>query len=51
MRKVSVNMEYKGISGAVDGMKCPKCGVTYLPEDVVKAKVLKAEKIIDSKSK
>lgn len=51
MRAASVNMEYRGVSGAVDGIMCPKCGETYLLEDVVKAKVLKAEKLIDAKSR
>ncbi|MCS7114474.1 MAG: hypothetical protein N0A00_03595 [Candidatus Bathyarchaeota archaeon] len=51
MKSASVTMEYKGISGAVEGMRCPKCGNSYLTEDVVKAKVLKAEKLIDAKSR
>lgn len=51
MKSASVTMEYKKISGAVEGMRCPKCGVSYLMEDVVKAKVLKAEKLIDAKSR
>ncbi len=51
MKSASVTMEYKGISGAIEGMRCPKCGASYLTEDVVKAKVLKAEKLIDAKSK
>jgi len=51
MRAASVNMEYRGISGAVDGIMCPKCGEVYLFENVVKAKVLKAEKLIDAKSR
>lgn len=51
MRAASVNMEYRGISGAVDGIMCPRCGETYLFEDVVKSKVLKAEKLIDAKTR
>lgn len=51
LRTASVTMEYRGISGAVDGIMCPKCGTIYLLEDVVKSKVLKAQKLIDAKSR
>jgi hypothetical protein len=31
------------------GIKCPKCGVAYLPEALVVGKVVKAEEMIEKK--
>ncbi|MEM1514952.1 MAG: hypothetical protein QXH24_02750 [Candidatus Bathyarchaeia archaeon] len=49
MQEVNLTIEYLGISGSVEGLRCPKCGAAYLTEEVVKEKVLRAQELIESK--
>ena len=44
-----VLMEYLDIVNAMDGIKCPKCGVAYLPEETVIEKVAKGEEMLENK--
>jgi predicted nucleic-acid-binding Zn-ribbon protein len=45
----SVRMTYLGRAVPIGGMKCPKCGAAYLPEETVVGRVVKAEKMIENK--
>ncbi len=49
MAEVDVSMFYLETSGAVEGIKCPKCGATYLLEETVVEKVNKVEEMLESK--
>ena len=42
-------MDYLQTSNVIDGIKCPKCGVAYLLEEIVAEKVIIAEKMLESK--
>ena len=42
-------MEYLDIVNAIEGIKCPKCGVVYLPEETVIEKVAKGEEMLENK--
>lgn len=42
-------MDYLHTSNVIDGIKCPKCGVAYLLEEIVAEKVIIAEKMLESK--
>jgi len=44
-----VEMTYLETSGAVEGIKCPKCGAAYLLEETVVEKVNKVEEMLESK--
>lgn len=44
-----VLMGYLDITSAIEGIKCPKCGVAYLPEETVVGKVNEAEKMLENK--
>ncbi len=44
-----VNMFYLETAGAVEGIRCPKCGATYLLEETVVEKVNKVEEMLESK--
>ncbi len=42
-------MAYMGIVRSITDAKCPKCGTVYLPEELVRDTVRKAEEIIEQK--
>ena len=44
-----VSMSYLETTGAVEGIKCPKCGATYLLEETVVEKVAKVEEMLETK--
>ena len=49
MKPASVEMEYLGLSGPTECIKCPKCGAIYLTEEIVIEKVLKTQEMIEAK--
>jgi hypothetical protein len=44
-----VRMSYLGKTGSTQGIKCSKCGVAYLLEEIAVGRVAKAEKMIEDK--
>jgi hypothetical protein len=44
-----VEMAYLETTGAVEGIKCPKCGAAYLLEETVVEKVNKVEEMLENK--
>jgi DNA-directed RNA polymerase subunit RPC12/RpoP len=38
-----VILEFSGVQGSAEGIKCPKCGRKYLLEETVREKVFPAE--------
>lgn len=38
-----VILEFSGVQGSVEGIKCPKCGMKYVLEETVREKVFQAE--------
>lgn len=44
-----VLLSYHDVGAAVEGIKCPKCGVAYLLEEAVIEKVAKAEEMLENK--
>jgi hypothetical protein len=49
MADVNLKMLYLKKSATIGGLKCPKCGVSYLVEDTVTRRVSKAEQMIEKK--
>lgn len=49
MADVNLKMLYLKKSATIGGIKCPKCGVSYLVEDIVVRRVAKAEQMIEKK--
>ena len=49
MANSRVRMSYLEKIVPTQGIKCPQCGVAYLPEELVLGKVAKAEKMIENK--
>ncbi len=49
MEEGEVIMDYLDISNAIEGIKCPKCGVSYLLEETVVGKVAQAEEMMENK--
>jgi len=49
MAEDDVEMAYLETSAAVEGIKCPKCGVAYLLEETVVEKVAKVEELLENK--
>jgi len=49
MVESDVDMAYLEITGAVEGIRCPKCGTAYLLEETVVEKVNKVEEMLENK--
>jgi len=49
MVECDVDMSYLETTGAVEGIKCPKCSATYLLEETVVEKVNKVEEMLETK--
>jgi len=49
MVDADIILTYLETSGAVEGLKCPKCGATYFLEETVMEKVVQVEKMLESK--
>ena len=49
MAEEDIGMAYLDVDAAVEGLKCPKCGVPYLLEEAVMEKVIKAEEMLENK--
>jgi hypothetical protein len=44
-----VNVAYLGSMFPVDLLRCPKCGQTFIPEDLALGKMAEVEKILEDK--
>lgn len=49
MVETGIVLFYLNITDIINGLKCPKCGVTYLDEEIVTEKVVKAEQMVENK--
>ena len=49
MEEKPVVLFYLNITEAVDGLKCPKCGIIYMGEEIVVEKIIKGEQMLESK--
>lgn len=49
MEEARIPMKYMELTQYVPGLKCPKCGVAYLTEYVVRTTVRTAEEYIEAK--
>jgi methionyl-tRNA synthetase len=49
LEEASVTLTYIVMNRSFSGWRCPKCGVQYLPEEVVMNDVASAEEELDSK--
>jgi uncharacterized OB-fold protein len=45
----NLQMSYLEKRVPIGGIKCPKCGAAYLPEETVVGRVAKAEEMIENK--
>jgi len=45
----SVTVSYLGKSFPVELMKCPGCGIVYVPEDLAMGKMLQVEQALEDK--
>lgn len=44
-----VYLSYLGHSFYADLLKCPQCGEVYIPEELVKSRIVEAEKQLEDK--
>lgn len=44
-----VEISYLGNSFPVDLLKCPKCGLVFIPEELALGKMAKVEKMLEDK--
>lgn len=49
MAETEADMKYLEIANTTEAIKCPKCGVIYLTEEVVMGKVCEAEAMLETK--
>lgn len=49
MVEANVTLRYMQLTQDVKGLKCPKCGASYLTEDVVMTTVRAAEAVLEEK--
>jgi len=49
LEEVDVTLSYIVMNRFFKGLRCPKCGVQYLPEEVVTTDVQAAEEELESK--
>ena len=49
LEEADVTLSYIVMNRFFNGFRCPKCGVQYLPEEVVMSDVAAAEEELDSK--
>jgi len=49
LEEADVTLSYITMNKSFEGLRCPKCGVQYLPEEVVMTEVHPAEEELDSK--
>ncbi|MEW6697754.1 MAG: DVU_1557 family redox protein [Bacillota bacterium] len=49
LRPGKVNISYLGSSFPVELLKCPQCGLVFIPEDLVMGKMLEVEKSLEDK--
>ena len=45
----TVTLSYMDGSFPVELLSCPKCGFTYIPEDLAVGKMLRVEKVLEDK--
>jgi hypothetical protein len=49
MAEATLTLGYMQLTQGVKGLKCPKCGASYLTEDIVMTTVRAAEAILEEK--
>lgn len=49
MEEALINISYLGVDGQIEGLKCPKCGASYITEDIATGKLARGEKLIEEK--
>lgn len=47
--RTEVKLVYMDIDGKSEGLRCPKCGATYITEEIATDKLARAEKMIEQK--
>ncbi len=49
LEKADLTLNYMQLNQFFPGLKCPKCGVQYLMEEVVQTRVLSIENAVEEK--
>ena len=49
LAETDILMNYLDTSNAIEGLKCPKCGMALLTEETVLEKVNQAEQMLENK--
>jgi hypothetical protein len=49
METAEIKLAYLEIEANQEGLRCPKCGTSYITEDIALNNVAKAEKMIEQK--
>lgn len=49
MERGKVNISYMGSQFPVELLKCPKCGLVFIPEELVLGKMAEVEKSLEDK--
>jgi hypothetical protein len=45
----NIMIAYRGVNDIAKGLKCPKCGTIYIPEETATESIAKLEEVIDKK--
>lgn len=49
LEEALINTFYLGMDGQIEGLNCPKCGASYIMEDIATGKLARAEKSVEEK--
>ena len=49
MEETEIELVYMEIEGKQAGLRCPKCGVSYITEEIAVDKMVRGEKMIEEK--
>ena len=49
MEETEIELVYMEINGKGEGLRCPKCGVGYITEEIAVDKIARTEKMIEEK--
>ena len=49
MQPAEIDMVYLEIENKTEGLKCPKCGASYITEEIAVGEMARGEKMIEEK--
>ncbi len=49
MEESLIQTYYLNVEGEIEGLRCPKCGLCYMTEEIATGRLARAEKSVESK--